>query len=194
MSSPQEENITASEAMTAQNTHVISNSEKQENYKTQFERLEKAIDNAYYLEAIMIEYAIIEDRTASILAYEVNNRRRYDNMMIQEKLNRIKNCANQNTADRPWIGKYFSDENSNNLIDRIIDWKNNMRNTPTHKLMKIITTKEELCNYANTGADLCRELSNRATNYRRMVERHSAQPQPQDDAQNNESSTSSPNT
>ena len=45
---------------------------KYSNYKEQFKRLNKAISNNYYLEAAFIAYAIMEDRTESILTYEGN--------------------------------------------------------------------------------------------------------------------------
>ena len=48
----------------------ISNKKKQENYRIQCRRLKKAMDNAFYLEAVFIEYAILEDRADSVLAYE----------------------------------------------------------------------------------------------------------------------------
>ena len=46
----------------------LSNMKIYQNFKTQYERLKVALDHAFYLEAACIEYAIIEDRTASILA------------------------------------------------------------------------------------------------------------------------------
>ena len=173
MSTVNDGSIPPSEAKKAQSeeAHPITNMEKYENYKNQFQRLKKAMDNHFYLEAIFIEYAIIEDRTTSILAYEGNNRRKCDNMKLQEKLDKIKNCANYSTPLRPWIGRYFSDDNSNKLIDRIIAWKDYQRNRPTHRLMKIIVTTEELSTYAENGKALCKELSHRANNYRHMVER-----------------------
>lgn len=49
---------------------VSENMQKHFNYKEQFKRLKKAIDNNFYLEAVFIEYAIVEDRAESILLYE----------------------------------------------------------------------------------------------------------------------------
>ena len=51
---------------------VTENQLKYNNYKEQFKRLDKAINNRFYLEAMFIAYAIIEDRTESILSYESN--------------------------------------------------------------------------------------------------------------------------
>lgn len=179
MSTPHKGSIPTSDATPPKSKEAppITNMEKYENYKNQFQRLNRAMKNHFYLEAIAIEYAIIEDRTTSILAYEGNNRRRCDNMSLHNKLNKIKNCANYSTPLRPWIGRYFSDDNSNKLIDRITDWKDYQRNRPTHRLMKILVTTEELHNYAENGKALCKELSNRANNYKRMVERKNSKVQ-----------------
>ena len=49
--------------------HHITGQEKYYNYKEQFERLNKALKNEFYLEAIFIEYAILEDRTESVLRH-----------------------------------------------------------------------------------------------------------------------------
>lgn len=150
----------------------LSNMEIYQNFKTQHERLKVALDHAFYLEAVFIEYAIIEDRTASILAYEGNNRSKYEYMGLGQKLRKIKNCANQKTSDRPWIGKYFSDEHSNKLMDRIAAWKDNFRNRVTHNLMRIRTTTKSLHDYVMEGEALCKELSNLANNYKSRVKNH----------------------
>ena len=150
----------------------LTNMEIYKNFKTQYERLKVALDHAFYLEAAFIEYAIIEDRTASILAYEGNNRRKYENMGLEKKLKKIKNCANQKTSDRPWIGTYFSDEHSNKLMDRIAAWKDNFRNPTVHTLMRIRTTTEGLHDYVMKGEALCKELDNLAKCYKSRVKNH----------------------
>ncbi len=45
----------------------IGNMEKYDNYREQFRRLKTALDNGFYLEAIFIEYSMLEDRTESLL-------------------------------------------------------------------------------------------------------------------------------
>ena len=150
----------------------LNNMDIYQNFKTQYERLKVALDHAFYLEAVCIEYAIIEDRTASILAYEGNHRSKYEKLGLGQKLRKIKNCANQKTSDRPWISTYFSDEHSNNLMERINDWKNDARNPLTHKLMRIRTSTEYLKKYAEKGEALCKELSNLTNNYKSRVKNH----------------------
>ena len=64
--------------------------------------------------------------------------------------------------------RYFSDE----LIDEILEWKEE-RNQLMHALMKQSLTTEMLQDKALKGKVLARKLSNKATNYRRAVERRS---------------------
>ena len=45
------------------------NMQKYENYKEQFKRLNRALANGFNLEAIFMSYAILEDRTESILRH-----------------------------------------------------------------------------------------------------------------------------
>ena len=47
----------------------ISGQLKYENYREQFKRLNKAIANGFNLEAMFIEYAIMEDRTETVLRH-----------------------------------------------------------------------------------------------------------------------------
>ena len=48
---------------------AIDNQQKYENYKEQFKRLNKALANGFHLEAMFIEYAVMEDRTESIIRH-----------------------------------------------------------------------------------------------------------------------------
>ena len=48
---------------------TIDNSQKQANYTEQFRRLNKALANGFNLEAMFIAYAIMEDRTESVLRH-----------------------------------------------------------------------------------------------------------------------------
>ena len=55
------------------NDNKPENIQKYENYKEQFKRLDRALKSGFNLEAIFIEYAIMEDRTSSMLRYEDNS-------------------------------------------------------------------------------------------------------------------------
>ena len=141
------------------------NIQKQLNYREQFKRLDKALNNNFYLEALFIEYAIMEDRTESILRYEGNEIKVKEGsfISINRKLDKIKKIAEQR---KRLPERYFSD----NLIECIQLWKDE-RNRMIHALMKQSLTTEELTELALEGKILCRQLCNKANNYKRAVER-----------------------
>ena len=141
------------------------NLQKQLNYREQFKRLDKALNNNFYLEALFIEYAIMEDRTESILRYEGNEIKVKEGsfISINRKLDKIKKIAEQRKS---LPERYFSD----NLIECIQLWKDE-RNRMIHALMKQSLTTEELTELALEGKILCRKLCNKANNYKRAVER-----------------------
>lgn len=143
--------------------NVPENMQKHFNYKEQFKRLEKAINSKFYLEAIFIEYAIVEDRAESILCYENNCIKSNRFVSIDKKLNKIIKLA-ENKKSLPH--KYFSDA----LISEIIVWKEN-RNQMIHALMKQHLTTQLLEELALTGEHLVKTLCKRSTNYKRAVER-----------------------
>lgn len=65
------------------------------NYTEQMGQLRKAMGSGFYLEAICIEYNVIEDRTESILRHAgVFNPEKHDN--LAKKIRRIKEIARGN--------------------------------------------------------------------------------------------------
>ena len=100
---------------------MIDNQQKYENYKEQFKRLNKALVNGFNLEAMFIEYAIMEDRTESILRHAgywdaYLKKRGNRDATINSKISCIQGKVN---ADDKLLRKYFSDD----LLDRILSWK-----------------------------------------------------------------------
>ena len=84
---------------------MISGRQKYNNYKEQFKRLNRALSNGFNLEAMFIEYAIIEDRTESILHHaerweQYMKRRKGRGATLDSKVKYIQNCANSNPAGR----------------------------------------------------------------------------------------------
>lgn len=144
------------------------NMQKYENYKEQFKRLNKAMNNRFYLEAIFISYAIMEDRTESILRHagkweQCVKRSRNGAPGIHFKINKIKNLADQNVS---LLNKYFSDD----LLDNILEWKDE-RNRMIHALMKQSLTTDILESLAVQGKEYARTLANRSGNFSRAIER-----------------------
>ena len=135
---------------------------KYENYKEQNERLKKALNNHFYLEAVFIEYAILEDRIESILRYE-NNTLRKKRPTIDEKINAIVKLLSENN---PLLHKYFSPE----FMASLKSWKNR-RNSLIHALMKRSNSTDEIRIIAEEGNVLQKELCRLSQNYKRAVER-----------------------
>ena len=139
------------------------NEQKYYNYKVQSQRLKKALDNGFLLEAMFIEYAMLEDRTEAILRYEGNTITSNGHITINRKLNKIKSIAQEKKS---LANKYFTDE----LIDQISIWKDK-RNSMIHAMMKQSFSTVELQELADEGLYLVKTLNRLSTNYKRAVER-----------------------
>lgn len=102
------------------------NVEKQENYIKLKGRLAKAMKNGFWFEACMIEYAIIEDRTSSILHYSGVCENAYSSSKkLSNKLNSIEHQ----------IGKghcIISKKVNKDTISQIKAWKDT-RNDLVHR-------------------------------------------------------------
>ena len=144
---------------------------KYENYREQFKRLNSALNNGFNLEAMFIEYAIMEDRTESILRHAgkweayVNNRKGR-NPTIDSKIRYIQKLAEQKKS---LPNKYFSDD----LLDRILAWKDE-RNRLIHALLKQQLAHNEVSGLASQGKQLVDALRRRAGNYNRAMDRKKA--------------------
>lgn len=138
---------------------------KYENYKEQNTRLKKAMENKFYLEAVFIEYAIMEDRTESILRYENNtiNSKNKGFVSIDAKITKIEKIV-ENKKGLP--RKYFTVE----FMEQIREWKNR-RNALIHALIKKNTTTQELIDLAEEGRQITKDLCRLSTNYKRAVQR-----------------------
>lgn len=143
----------------------ITGQEKYDNYKAQFDRLNKALKNEFYLEAIFIEYAILEDRTESVLHHAglweaYMKGKKIAN--IGTKLTFIKNKASVKSCT---LHPYFSDD----LLDLLRDWKNR-RNPLIHDLLNQRLGDDDLKNLALEGSKLVRILRTRATRHNRAAD------------------------
>ena len=144
---------------------------KYENYKEQFKRLNRALENGFNLEAMFIEYAILEDRTESVLhhaekweAYIKSRKGREPN--IDSKTRYVQKCA-ENKKDL--LHKYFSDD----ILESILAWKEE-RNRLIHALLKQQLEHEEVRSLALRGYELVKTLKAKAGNYNRAIERKKA--------------------
>ncbi len=144
----------------------ITNTQKYENYKQQMGRLSRAMKAEFYYEAIFIAYAVLEDRTESVLRHAgVYNPDRHKD--LSRKLHRIEELARQKKS---LPNKYFSTEQ----LQQMKDWKEK-RNSLIHALMKNTQNQEELKQIAEEGYTLCRMLSSKVTSFKRALEREAEQ-------------------
>lgn len=146
----------------------IDNRQKYENYREQFKRLNKALANGFHLEAMFIEYAIMEDRTESILrhadqweAYLKN--RKGSPVSIDSKIRRIIKLAENKKNP---LHKYFEDD----LLEDILVWKNE-RNRLIHALLKQQLAHNEVRELAVRGNDLVKTLRSRSASFNRAAEK-----------------------
>ena len=141
------------------------NQQKYENYRAQSRRLTSALRSGFYLEAVFIEYAIIEDRLESALthagAFNPNRQR-----TITSKLSKLeKLCENRRGLAR----RYFSAE----LLAAIRTWKDR-RNPLVHELMKQRATTANFEAVAREGEALVKTLKSKVGSFNRAVDRERA--------------------
>lgn len=141
--------------------NLANNQQKYENYKEQAIRLKKAINAKFYLEAVFIEYAIIEDRFESALRHSdvIVDNGKYSG--LNKKLSKMEAIAREKKS---LAHKYFKPE----LLESVTLWKEE-RNRLIHALMKQALTTEELQNLAEHGQVLVKKLCSITTSYSRKI-------------------------
>ena len=147
---------------------MISGQKKYENYKEQFKRLNRSLANNFNLEALFIEYAIIEDRTESILRHagrwDLYMKRRKDRgANLDSKIKYIQKCADSKVS---LLDRYFKDE----LLDEVLVWKEE-RNRLIHALLKQDLAHNEVSGIAVRGNELVKKLRTRSGNYNRAIDK-----------------------
>lgn len=135
---------------------------KYENYKEQMKRLKAAMANRFYLEAIFIEYAILEDRLESALRHSGKWHPKPDQHTSIDK--KVKLLLKQAEEKKSLAQKYFQPE----MMQEILDWKNR-RNPLMHSLMKQQLHTEDLAKLANEGLILVRQISNKVGLFNRAT-------------------------
>ena len=145
----------------------ITNMEKYENYREQMGRLKKAIEAKFFLEAVFIEYAVMEDRLTSILIHAGHWTAPPDkHISINKKLDFIDKLR-ENKSNR-LIHKYFPSE----LTESVREWKNK-RNPYIHDLMNNKITTAYLEEVALQEQEIVKKICNASTNYSRAFQRQS---------------------
>lgn len=136
----------------------MDNKQKNERYKDLMSKLKKAMNNEFYYEAIFIEYAILEDRTESLL--------RHANIEIfdqnGDKLNLYKKLKVIEKNRRFCKNKYVTKHINSDLINSLHSWKNK-RNDLIHDLIKTKYNNIDIKNIALEGFELVKKLNNKST-------------------------------
>ncbi len=131
--------------------------EKNMKYRDLMTNLKKSIKNEFYYEAIFIEYAILEDRTESILRHAnistINSKGQ--TLTLNLKLSKIQ-------QSKFYKYSYVKKHLTKNLINAIYDWKND-RNKLIHDLIKSDYSNEKIKNVALIGYDLIKKINNKST-------------------------------
>lgn len=142
--------------------YITDNMQKHDNYTEQMGRLKRAMNSEFYLEAIAIEYAVVEDRLESILRHSgVFNPEKHDT--LEKKRRRL---AEMQRSKKGLVRKYISEE----LLQAIYDWKEN-RNPMTHTLLKLDLCVEDARAIAEEGQRIAKELNNKVSLYNKALER-----------------------
>lgn len=132
---------------------MITNEEKCATYAALKVRLKRALANSFWFEACMLEYAIIEDRTSSILAH-CNI---CDNPYAENKkmLNKLRSILLQIGKGHPIISKATDSA----LIEAIIRWRET-RNDIVHRACIRQYDETEMEMVAKQGAELTKKIDN----------------------------------
>ena len=134
----------------------MNNIEKKEKYSNLMSRLKRATDNEYYYEAIFIEYAILEDRTESLLKhagkkFQENNGNPFK---ISKKLNKLKSEKELQTS---YIRKHLTEE----LIEKIYEWKI-QRDKLMHNIINLQYKNDEIKMLALNGECLVKKFNSKS--------------------------------
>lgn len=141
----------------------MDNKLKNLKYKDLMEKLSKAVRNEFYYEAIFIEYAILEDRTESLLRHANLSLLDYkgEPLKLNGKLKKIEHSAIF------YKDKYILKHINMNLLSNAHYWKNK-RNDLIHDLIKANYTFEDIKLVAIDGYELIKKINNKST----LVNKH----------------------
>ncbi len=148
--------------MNAKPKAIKGNQEAFETYKTLFGSLNRAMNAQFYLEAVFIEYAILEDRTAALLrhiGHSVNNK-----TSLARKITKLNNLLTTNKHQ--FLDRYFTSD----FFSHVREW-NDMRNQLVHALAKRTPDKKSWQKVATDGRQMARMLSSKTKLCKQAVER-----------------------
>ena len=141
----------------------MANYKKYYKYKELNEKLSASLKNEFYYEAIFIEFAIIEDRTSSMLRHA-----KYHQDTYEQKLNdKLKLISNSPKFDNEYVKKHITED----LIKDIHNWKNK-RNKLIHNLAETEYSNEYIKNTAIEGDKLIKKLCGKSSLVNDYFDKH----------------------
>ncbi len=144
---------------------VKGNREAFETYKNLFGSLNRAMNAEFYLEAVFIEYAIFEDRTAALLRHIGHSRK--NEPSLARKITKLDNLLTTNKHQ--FLARYFTSD----FFSHVREW-NDMRNQLVHALAKRTPDKESWKKIAEDGRQMARLQSSKTKLCKQAVERAKA--------------------
>ena len=136
---------------------AVHNMQKCRNYRDQMVRLNRALEFEFYLEAVFIEYAVMEDRLSSALRHAGKKVPRG----ISRKIGILCKLQNQGYEPAETLGDLLSD---------VYAWKEE-RNSLMHGLMEQDVSTEQLRDLALSGQEIAKELNKAVARFNRAVAR-----------------------
>lgn len=135
----------------------IDKHKKREKYSDLMLKLKNSVEEKFYYESIFIIYAILEDRTESLLKHAHINISKNDNqkLSLSEKLDKIRSCE-------PFQDEYIKKHLTSEMINQIYEWKNK-RNLLMHNLINLEYCNSEIEELALDGYELTKKLNNKST-------------------------------
>ena len=142
----------------------IDNMQKHEIYKDLKVNLKKAMNAEFYYQAIFIEYAIIEDRCASLLDHAGINYHKKNGYEIDlhEKIDKIK-------GNPLFSEKFIRKHLPPSLMSDIDGWRN-QRNVLIHQLANTPYNFDSIKKTAEDGMELQRILDNSVKSINKYLE------------------------
>ncbi|GEM_PF-944409 len=130
-----------------------------EYFRDQYSKLRKSMKMEFYMEAIYLEYTLMEDYTELALHYagmwnDYLKKHRGHEPMLDSKIRFIHSRAMEKKS---MLNKYYNEE----LMDRLLSWRNE-RNKLLRAMQKENLTAEYLQRVAMSGKELADELKKRA--------------------------------
>lgn len=136
--------------------------QKRDTYAVLKANLKKALNQHFWFEACMIEYAIIEDRTSSILLHARIVKNPYEKKLS----NKLSSIEHQIGKRHPIISKKVDPQ----LISEIKEWKDT-RNEAVHRACIHVYDETEMEQIAEQGNELVRRISNDSQKVKKLSEK-----------------------